>query len=325
MDTGIALGKLTAERINVQSNPGAMERGGLVISPPLSVSFNPRHQIQLGVVADSPRTIHHETPFFETQPLTIQDLPSLRDSEISGLPSRPATARREASMRQSPPRPRPCVTPRIDHIAVNQAQLALRELDFELTVRKQVLDEENAQYLDRKKEQLAKLMEDHNQYWTSEAVRRRYNRTSKGLRNLRQQQILLERTNRVEDAEEVRNMADLLEKKECEECYRLMVSDFAQSRKKMESKIAEDLALAQRVVQRRTDEFRYFANQKAVPFANRRDSLAKKMESEKDMLNANNAMATRQICQPAKIQKANQPTKRFFVPGPGMLSSLWAG
>ena len=91
--------------------------------------------------------------------------------------------------------------------------------------------------------------------WKSEARRRRYNRSSQQLRNLRVQIILLQNQYRFEEMKELEKRANMIEETETELNARLMESDYSQALKNLQTRHREALRILYRTYKNKKMEF----------------------------------------------------------------------
>ena len=146
--------------------------------------------------------------------------------------------------------------------SLNQLKMDMREKEI-------LMNQKSQDYIEQMRKRHERELEEHENYWRSEVMLRRYNRTSQALRTLRLQQQLLMRDKRFAEAEEVAKIAKAKEKMECQESYRLMLKDYNESKRKIESKHKEEMSIALDKVQRRKQEFKCLLDNMIRPYTTR--------------------------------------------------------
>lgn len=159
-----------------------------------------------------------------------------------------------------------------------EAENHYNQVKNDMKAKEIILNQRSREYLANTKKRHDKEMTDHDEHWRSEAVQRRYNRTSQELRSLRLQQQLLMRAKRFGEAEEVAKIAKAKERAECRESYKAMVKDFMESRRKVEMKHKEEMNIAIETVNRKKQEFQYFLNNMMKPYTTRMKNLENEHE-----------------------------------------------
>lgn len=144
------------------------------------------------------------------------------------------------------------------------------------------LERRGDEYAKTVKARQAKEIEDHDVLWQSEAVRRRYNRTSNELRRMRLQQERLMKARRYDEAEEIAKMAAVRERDECQESYRLMVRDYQLSRQQLEARHGADMDDVDSRIEMRRREFDYTTGKATKRYSVRMDCLKNEEESGQD-------------------------------------------
>jgi hypothetical protein len=148
--------------------------------------------------------------------------------------------------------------------------------------REQQLDCRLAEYIEATRARHARELEAFARHWQSDAVLRRYNRTSQALRDLWKQEQMFIKVKRFVDADEVGRLAVEREKTETEDSYRQMLSDFQVSKRRMEERHSVELWMAGEVARRKREEFDSFADRVTVPWSARLKKLEVEEENNKD-------------------------------------------
>ncbi|OHT06296.1 hypothetical protein TRFO_25623 [Tritrichomonas foetus] len=156
-----------------------------------------------------------------------------------------------------------------------QVETDYRNMQREMKEKEKELHQKLNEYIENIETKQKNEMEEHDKKWQSELCQRRYNRSSQQLRTLRLQQFQLFTAKRFADSDQVRDIANKLEKEETQESFRHMLKDFSDSRKTLETKQKEEMDMAITVTKRRKQEFRYFFNSKKKPYIQRLQNLAK--------------------------------------------------
>jgi hypothetical protein len=159
---------------------------------------------------------------------------------------------------------------------------ALQNFERAIKNREEDLERRISEYVDATKERQARELEDFVKYWQSEAVRRRYNRTSGELRNLRKQERLLFALRRLNDAEQVNKIAAQREKMEIDSAYRTMLKDYAESRQRIEERHEAELSVVEEVARRKKQEFECLVARLMRPWTARLKKLDIEEENTQD-------------------------------------------
>ena len=148
-------------------------------------------------------------------------------------------------------------------------RMSLDKLKMDMREKEILMNQKSQDYIAQMKQKHERELEEHDNYWRSEVMLRRYNRTSQTLRTMRLQIQLLMRDKRFAEAEEVAKLAKARERMECQESYRLMLKDYNESKRKIESRHKEEMGIALDKVQRRRQEFKCFFDNMVRPYTTR--------------------------------------------------------
>jgi hypothetical protein len=172
-------------------------------------------------------------------------------------------------------------------LAQAQRKRVVAETNFQsfrerLRQRKQQLDCRLGECIEATRERHAREMEALVRYWQSDAVLRRYNRTSQELRDLRKQEQMFIQAKRFIDADEIGRLAVDREQSETEDSYRQMLHDFQVSKRRMEERHRVELWMVGEVARGKREEFDCFADRVTVPWSARFRKLEIEEESSRD-------------------------------------------
>jgi hypothetical protein len=150
-----------------------------------------------------------------------------------------------------------------------QAELAFQNFEKALRERAEMLDRQIAASLGSKRVRQDQELTEFISAWKSEQMRRRYNRASKELKELRDQQNKMILFQRARDAEEVSRMVSEREKMEINAASNAMIRDYSESRTRIEQKHETQLEIAAQAAQRKREEFEYLAERMRQPWSAR--------------------------------------------------------
>jgi hypothetical protein len=159
---------------------------------------------------------------------------------------------------------------------------SLENFERALKSQEERVDRHIASYVETKKQRQVRELDDFVKHWQSEAVRRRYNRTSVELRNLRKQEKVLCALRRLGDAEQVNKIAAQRERVEVDAAYRAMTKDYVEMRGRLEDKQEEQRSVIADAAKRKKEVFECMSDRMRKPWAARMKKLDMEEESARD-------------------------------------------